>query len=573
MKKRMKNSLFLQLGVLTGTIMLVLVGAFVITNQYVRRSLRDSTLEMNNKIMLQVGGKIEEFQNSVNHVATTLVYSPTIYNYFAEDLVNRVISSEDVSSVFFNTLLLEEDISDIYLYDADMMQIAGIGKFSEEMENLEFLRAAKTKMEFSDIFWLGQRNTPYYAVYFPVFDLGSPQYGQRIGMCVFIMRTEALNTFLEDSQATEHTEVYITDANGNVAAKNGNGEIAQFGQTLMKSDGQYYVQIQETGIDGWRIISRIPKGELDTGAGHFSGVVTILYTVAVSLMVLLIYFCYRRLVMPMRAVNLFIKEAVAKPEKRMQTEREDEIGAVVKSLNQMLDEKEEMSLKVQESQKKMYETELAKKQLQILAYQNQINPHFLYNTLDCIRAMALCYEADGIAEIVMALSKVFRFAVKGEHIVTVEEEVDYIKEYAKIIDYRFMGKIEVNIRMEEEVREKRVIKLLLQPLVENAVFHGLEQRVEDGAVEVNIGRKDERHLMFKVTDNGCGIEEEKLKEICDALGSKESKNGIGMSNIYQRLKLFYGEVVEFDVQSKRNQGTVITIVVPDDVWEDKEKDV
>lgn len=573
MKKRMKNSLFLQLGVLTGTIMLVLVGAFVITNQYVRRSLRDSTLEMNNKIMLQVEGKIEEFQNSVNHVATTLVYSPTIYNYFAEDLVNRVISSEDVSSVFFNTLLLEEDISDIYLYDADMMQIAGIGKFSEEMENLEFLRAAKTKMEFSDIFWLGQRNTPYYAVYFPVFDLGSPQYGQRIGMCVFIMRTEALNTFLEDSQATEHTEVYITDANGNVAAKNGNGEIAQFGQTLMKSDGQYYVQIQETGIDGWRIISRIPKGELDTGAGHFSGVVTILYTVAVSLMVLLIYFCYRRLVMPMRAVNLFIKEAVAKPEKRMQTEREDEIGTVVKSLNQMLDEKEEMSLKVQESQKKMYETELAKKQLQILAYQNQINPHFLYNTLDCIRAMALCYEADGIAEIVMALSKVFRFAVKGEHIVTVEEEVDYIKEYAKIIDYRFMGKIEVNIRMEEEVREKRVIKLLLQPLVENAVFHGLEQRGEDGAVEVNIGRKDEGHLMFKVTDNGCGIEEEKLKEICDALGSKESKNGIGMSNIYQRLKLFYGEAVEFDVQSKRNQGTVITIVVPDDVWEDKEKNV
>ena len=79
--------------------------------------------------------------------------------------------------------------------------------------------------------------------------------------------------------------------------------------------------------------------------------------------------------------------------------------------------------------------------------------------------------------------------------------------------------------------------------------------------------------MFKVTDNGCGIEEEKLKEICDALGSKESKNGIGMSNIYQRLKLFYGEAVEFDVQSKRNQGTVITIVVPDDVWEDKEKDV
>ena len=130
----------------------------------------------------------------------------------------------------------------------------------------------------------------------------------------------------------------------------------------------------------------------------------------------------------------------------------DEISILVDNLNHMLDEKDEMSEKLRHAQRDLYETELSKQQMQVLAYRNQINPHFLYNTFECIRAMALYYDADEIAEITMALSRIFRYAIKGHNIVTVEEEIANIREYAKIIFYRFGGRIQVGIEVEEEAK-------------------------------------------------------------------------------------------------------------------------
>ena len=112
----------------------------------------------------------------------------------------------------------------------------------------------------------------------------------------------------------------------------------------------------------------------------------------------------------------------------------DEISILVDNLNHMLDEKDEMSEKLRHAQRDLYETELSKQQMQVLAYRNQINPHFLYNTFECIRAMALYYDADEIAEITMALSRIFPlWLLKAHNIVTVEEEIANIREYAKII--------------------------------------------------------------------------------------------------------------------------------------------
>lgn len=213
------------------------------------------------------------------------------------------------------------------------------------------------------------------------------------------------------------------------------------------------------------------------------------------------------------------------------------------------------------------ETEKEKREMEMLALQAQINPHFLYNTFECIRSMALYYDVEDIAEITMALSNVFRFAVKAENIVTVEDEINYMREYAKIIDYRFMGKIEVHIDAEEEVLKKPVIKLMLQPLVENAVFHGLEQKIDEGEVDVSIRRTGVSHMLFVIEDNGCGIEPAKVVWLRNTLGTNLNRKGIGISNIYQRLKLFYEDDVKFEIKSKVGEGTRITIIIPDNVKE------
>lgn len=172
------------------------------------------------------------------------------------------------------------------------------------------------------------------------------------------------------------------------------------------------------------------------------------------------------------------------------------------------------------------------------------------------------YDVDDIAELTMALSNVFRFAVKGTDMVTVENELDHIREYAKIINYRFMGKIRIEIDAENAILNCKVFKLLLQPLVENSVFHGLEQKIENGTVWVHVFSPDHATLCFVVEDDGCGIEPERLKQILASLEIEKNTTKIGVFNIYQRLKLYYDDKFSFDIKSSLKKGTCITISIP-----------
>lgn len=563
MRKRLKDSLWLQLIAFTALIMFFLLAAYAVTDSYSGKILRDRTIDLNDKILLQVEGKMEDFHDTLNHVATSMAYAPTTYDYFTMDPVARVMVSEDLSEIFSNTVLLESDIAGIYLYDTSLNQIAAMGKAAD---NPDFVQSLKKQMEFGDIFYLNQAGVPFYTVYFPIYDLNNRQYGIQTGMCVMMMRTDNLSGLLEDSQATENTQVFLLDGNNQIIASRGNNGLEELDRSMMRSTDEFYVKVRSVRMDGWKVVSRIPESEMNSSMDDGKKFVTIAYVLAFALLILLVWFCYKRFVGPLHQVDLFIQKIVDRPEERMEIGREDEIGTVVQSLNHMLDARQKMNQEIQESQRRMYEAEIAKKQLQVLAYRNQINPHFLYNTFECICSMALYYEVDDIAEITMALSKVFRFAVKGENIVSVEEEVSYIREYAKIIDYRFMGKIDVDIEMEDAVKEKRVIKLMLQPLVENAVFHGLEQKLEDGEVNVSIHMHGEDHIMFVVEDNGCGIEPARLVWMRDNLDSRPTgQKGIGVANIYQRLKLFYGDDVVFQIESRLGEGTRITIIIPDEL--------
>ena len=563
MRKRLKDSLWLQLIAFTALIMFFLLAAYAVTDSYSGKILRDRTIDLNDKILLQVEGKMEDFHDTLNHVATSMAYAPTTYDYFTMDPVARVMVSEDLSEIFSNTVLLESDIAGIYLYDTSLNQIAAMGKAAD---NPDFVQSLKKQMEFGDIFYLNQAGVPFYTVYFPVYDLNNRQYGIQTGMSVMMMRTDNLSGLLEDSQATENTQVFLLDGNNQIITSRGNNGLEELDRSMMRSTDEFYVKVRSVRMDGWKVVSRIPESEMNSSTDGGKKFVTTAYVLAFALLILLVWFCYKRFVGPLHQVDLFIQRIVDRPEERMEISREDEIGTVVQSLNHMLDARQKMNQEIQESQRRMYEAEIAKKQLQVLAYRNQINPHFLYNTFECICSMAMYYEVDDIAEITMALSKVFRFAVKGENIVSVEEEVSYIREYAKIIDYRFMGKIDVDIEMEDAVKEKRVIKLMLQPLVENAVFHGLEQKLEDGEVDVSIHMHGEDHIMFVVEDNGCGIEPARLVWMRDNLDSRPTgQKGIGVANIYQRLKLFYGDDVVFQIESRLGEGTRITIIIPDEL--------
>lgn len=568
-KKKIESSLFLQILILAGSLIFALILGGVLTVQYIQGTVIDNTNNINEKQSFKIENYMDEQFMKMRNIATSVAYSPNVTEFLNESRDERVIHMENIEDIFLNSYLLDPDIIGIYLYDTNMEKIAGYG--SDIGNLLTEDKIVTEKMEYSNVCYFEDSDVPYYLIYFPVLDLKNREYGRQIGTCVFLMKTDDLIEKVQELKVTDHTEIYLMDGNGQILQNH--FEQWQARKKSLAEDGKFYVTEQQLDVNGWRVMTRIPKSEVDGIKKENTGLFVMVYLFAVLIVLVLVYFFSVRVLRRIRRMETFINESVKHSDLRMDTTEQDELGRVAISLNHMLDDKERLNEKNLAGQKKMYEIEIAEQRAQLMAYRNQINPHFLYNTFECICSMALYYDNEDIAEITMALSRIFRFATKGEEIVKVEDELRYVQEYAKIIECRFMGKIDISIEAEEDVLKKDVIKLLLQPIIENAVFHGLEQKIEEGEVVVSVYLMQENKIQFAVEDNGCGMDKEQIEQLWQTMQKRVSGKGVGLANVYQRLKLFYGEDMQFDIVSELDVGTKITIIVPDHIEEKKHESI
>lgn len=567
--KRFAEKLVWQFLFLVTVIFLLSLCAFLFTSRYTAKLRRQNILELSQERISSTQIRLDGFFDNLENVAASFSYSPTTERYLMQDSLHRVQDAASLSSVFANTLLLENDIKSIYLYGADMERIASLGK---EFMVQEIVRQPNATAEVGCGFIPDHANHLYYPFYYPIYDLAAPAYHHLLGMCIFILSPDSLDDLLTDIVLTQHSEVYLIDQKSRILSSNVSTQRAILNKDLQQDSRDYQVQTVMSAASGWKIVCRVPESDLVRRKPEIDLVLLLLYGISIFLLLLLVCFFYFHILRPIHTIDRFVRRNIETPEERLHLKRKDEIGKVAASLDQMLDQHREMSLRMQQSQKNMYEKEIAMKQAQVIAYRNQVNPHFLYNTLECIRDMALYYEADSIAEITMALSCLFRYAVKESNVVTVEEEVENIQEYAKIIAYRFMGKISVDVSLDPTIRKKPMMKLLLQPLVENAVFHGLEQKVEEGFVDITIIPKDGDKICFIIEDDGCGMSQEELQKLTDEMQSQENKDRIGIANICRRLKLLYENNFSFTVESEIGVGTCFTIIIPDFITEEEKHD-
>lgn len=217
--------------------------------------------------------------------------------------------------------------------------------------------------------------------------------------------------------------------------------------------------------------------------------------------------------------------------------------------------------------------DLNKRQAQYLALQNQINPHFLYNTLESIRGEALLAGLDGVADMTEALAKFFRYTItKVENLVSVEEELDNCETYFGIQKYRFGERLHLHIEYEpeeyEEIMNSRIPKLTLQPILENSIIHGTELKMGAGNLYIRFECTQER-LIIRISDDGVGMDEEtlaklnqKLGKSMDSLGTGEEKGGIALVNVNNRLHLIFGDEYGMHVYSTPQVGTDVEITIP-----------
>ncbi len=236
---------------------------------------------------------------------------------------------------------------------------------------------------------------------------------------------------------------------------------------------------------------------------------------------------------------------------------DDEIGLLSEELNKMID-------KIDEQVNSIMQMEIQVKDAQLMAYESQTNPHFLYNTLDLVRMMSINGENDKIENVVVSLSRILRYNLSQEVSVALEEEIKCAENYFDIWHMRMGDKFEYEFDIDDSLVKCRVVKFILQPLIENAIKHGIEpMERRDGFITV-IAQKHNNRVIINVTDNGVGIEKERLKEIKDNFEKpNNSDSHIGLRNLYKRLVLFYGdENVFMDIFSEVNKSTQVLIEIP-----------
>jgi two-component system sensor histidine kinase YesM len=204
---------------------------------------------------------------------------------------------------------------------------------------------------------------------------------------------------------------------------------------------------------------------------------------------------------------------------------------------------------------------------ELRALQAQINPHFLYNTLDTIIWMAEAQKTDQVIEIVSALSSFFRISLsKGRDWITIGEEIERIKSYLTIQRMRYRDILDFKIEADEEVLNNTILKLILQPLVENALYHGIKNKRCGGIIVVRAKQKNEDEVLLEVEDNGIGFTTEKLiqlqAELGDDSGEIKLESGFAIGNVNKRIRLYYGRQYGLSVRSEYNTGTCATLVIP-----------
>ncbi len=234
---------------------------------------------------------------------------------------------------------------------------------------------------------------------------------------------------------------------------------------------------------------------------------------------------------------------------------ENEVGSLTKSFNVM-------THRIQELMEQNVQEQEAKRKSELKALQSQINPHFLYNTLDSIIWMAEGKKNEEVVLMTAALARLLRQSISNEEeLVPIGQEIEYVRSYLTIQKMRYKDKLEYQIEVAPSITAVPIIKLVLQPIIENAIYHGLKYKESKGLLIVK-GYEENDNVILQIIDNGVGMDDEKLRHIFDRHKVNYHSNGVGVYNVQQRLVLYYGSNYGISYQSKPDEGTTATITIP-----------
>ena len=329
------------------------------------------------------------------------------------------------------------------------------------------------------------------------------------------------------------------------------------GSYIQNNNGEKTVMtIKTVGYTGWKIVGISYYNEMVTSKKEIY--YYIISVVAVSIIVLFVMslIISARISLPIKKLEKLMAR-VEKGELDIYAEikGEDEVKQLSKTFNSMIS-------RIRNLMDEIFKEQEAKRKSEIKALQAQINPHFLYNTLDSIVWMAENGESKGVITMVIALANLFRTSIsRGKEIIKIKDELENARSYLVIQQMRYTDKFDYIIEADEAVLEYRTFKIVLQPIIENSIYHGIKRMVDRGMIKVTAEIIDDK-LLLQVIDNGLGMS----KETAESILSKEPKgkvsSGIGVKNVHERIQLYFGNEYGLEIESELEVGTCVKIWLP-----------
>lgn len=555
----------------TVIIAVVLFGlSLALSNRIAQGLIHSEYEEYNETIFRQAEASVNRSVHDLSQLCYIFMSNDTVAKYLsAPTFEERTAMMDSLKAEFDRLIIIQSDIKSILLYDLGGKMIASASAGSAPAPEL----IMADSITFSGRSALSNRY--FFSIHMPVYNLDASRRSQKIGYCQMLVSMDFLRRSLDAVLPNPDYFCLLTDGQGEALLQEGDipGKLLQELLTMEDfSSGSAGQMLYQARLDRtpWAIHFGISQKQLYASINLLQQNYLITYLIIGILLLLLFVTIYAGVLRPIRNQIHFMTYYAENRTSRMSVASHNEMGELASHLNQMLDDIDQLTAENVRAQQRILEAQYQKKQSELFAYRNQVNPHFLRNTFETIRGMALYHHVEDIAAITGSLSELFSYNLLGKGYAPIREVQAHIENYTAIIRYRFNNRYSIRLDIAPETLDVLFPKMVVQPLVENAIFHGLETVEQGGSVSVKIMKTpDAKRLLLTVADNGLGISPEELKALEeDRLAYDRTndfparKHGVGIINIYRRLKLFYGNELDFTIDSTLGKGTAVRMTVP-----------
>ena len=557
------------------TITAAAASIFIGLSLYTRMSgqVSETVMEENQILIDQVNRSVENYLKTVMKLSDSLYYS----------IIKNADLSDPSVGERFNLL-----------YENNMDQTDSIALFSTDGELLESVPALRVRnnLDVTREAWFSYTldRTENQHFFLPqvqqIFESSSDQYRWVIPMTRVVEITKGTDTvqgillihlnytglklLLDGVTLGNEGYIYLIDGNGEIIyhpraqlidsglEHENNRAVSEYRDGIYQETfhgEERVITVKSVGYTGWKLIGVAPRQTVSLNSLKTQLLVVFVAAFILFLMSLVNSYISSRITTPIRKLELSVNEI----EKGNLNAKVDAEGSYeIRHLGQSV---QNMAKQIQVLMADIVSEHEKKRKQEFDTLQSQINPHFLYNTLDIIVWMIAHEQTDQAVKEITALERFFRISLsRGKSISTVKDELEHVRNYLMIQHMRFKNRFTYEIEADEDVMELASVKLILQPLVENAIYHGMEFMDGDGEIRIRVYR-DGDDLYMKVSDNGLGMTKEQVEGMfTDKPHVKSgSGSGIGVRNVNERIRLYFGQEYGLSIESELDEGTVVTI--------------